>query len=62
MHDWNLLNNSNFRTVSAKFKLAECLAEVYEMMKTKASIKNLRFDILSDEGIPNQVIGDKLRL
>ena len=62
MHDWNLLKTNNFRNVSTKFSLLESLSEVYEMMKMKAVIKDLKLEFDSEKGIPTQVIGDKLRL
>ena len=62
MHYWNLLKTNNFRNVSTKFSLLESLSEVYEMMKMKAVIKDLKLEFDSKRGIPNQVIGDKYRL
>ena len=36
MSDWNALKNNQFRKVSAKFSLPECLIEIVDMMKMKA--------------------------
>jgi len=52
MHDWNLLKTNNFRNVSTKFSLLESLSEVYEMMKMKAVIKDLKLEFDSEKGIP----------
>jgi hypothetical protein len=59
MQDWSMLKNSNFRQVSAKFSLPDCLMEVYEMMSLKAGIKLIKLEFTSKDKIPVQVIGDK---
>ena len=62
MYDWNLLKTSNFRLINTKFSLPDSLAEVYEMMNLKANIKALKLEISTEDKIPKEVIGDKLRL
>ena len=62
LYDWNLLKNNKFRTVSSKFSLVDSLAEVFEMMNMKALIKGLNLELICENKIPVQVIGDKSRL
>jgi len=62
LYDWNLLKNNKFRTVSSKFSLVDSLAEVFEMMNMKALIKGLNLELICENKIPVEVIGDKSRL
>ncbi len=60
MSDWNAFKNNNFKTVSAKFDLSECLAEIYDMMKMKAQIKNIELEISPWKSyLPSDVLGDR---
>ena len=62
MRDWNLLKNNEFRNISGKFNLPDCMREVYEMMAMKAEIKWLKLKLDSKAKVPILVIGDKSRL
>ena len=57
-----MLKTNKFRTVSYKFSLLESLAEVFEMMNMKALIKDLKLELICENKVPVEVIGDKSRL
>jgi signal transduction histidine kinase len=60
MSDWNALKNNKFKTVSAKFNLPECLAEIYDMMNMKAQIKNIKLEFSPWKlYLPSDVLGDR---
>ena len=57
-----MLKTNKFRTVSYKFSLLESLAEVFEMMNMKALIKDLKLELICENKVAVEVIGDKSRL